>query len=193
MNGTTSKKREVFKRDKKPSTYRRIVTGNVNGRSVVQTDEQMEAYQFKTVPGYEHTLIWLNATTPDLSKEQRFDRNPDTVVPGPGGTSLHFVTFPPGSVFADPSFDGQAAQDEALVRLRGLADHFEKEDPGMHKTNTVDYAVVYDGEIWLELDDREALHLKRGDTVVQNGTRHAWRNRGTKPVTMIFFLNGATV
>jgi len=170
-----------------------VSSGNVHGRSVVQTDEQMEAYQFKTVPGYEHTLIWLTAATPDLSKEQRFDRYPDTVVPGPGGTSLHFVTLPPGSVFADPSFDGQAAQDEALVRLRGLADHFEKEDPGMHKTNTVDYAVVYDGEIWLELDDRETLHLKRGDTVVQNGTRHAWRNRGTKSVTMIFFLNGATV
>jgi mannose-6-phosphate isomerase-like protein (cupin superfamily) len=151
----------------------------------------MEAYQFKSVPGYEHTLIWINAGTPDLSKEQSLDRYPDTVVPGPGGTSMHFVTFPPGAVFADPSFDGAAAQEEALVRLRGLADHFEKEDPGMHKTNTVDYAVVYDGEIWLELDDSETRHMKRGDVVVQNGTRHAWRNRGTKPVTMLFFLNGA--
>ena len=89
------------------------------------------------------------------------------------------------------SFDAGAAQEEALVRLRGLADHFEKEDPGMRKTNTVDYAVVYDGEIWLELDDAETLHLKRGDVVVQDGTRHAWRNKGTKPVTMLFFLNGA--
>jgi mannose-6-phosphate isomerase-like protein (cupin superfamily) len=151
----------------------------------------MEAYEFRTVPGYEHTLIWVNPTTPDLSKEQRFDSYPDSVVPGPGGTSLHFVTFPPGSVFADPSFDGAAARDEALIRLRGLADHFEKEDPAMHKTNTVDYAVVYDGEIWLELDDGETLHLQRGDMVVQNGTRHAWRNKGTKPVTMLFFLNGA--
>lgn len=97
----------------------------------------------------------------------------------------------PGSVFADPSFDAEAAQEEALVRLRGLADHFEKGDPGMHKTNTVDYAVVYDGEMWLELDDGETLHLKRGDVVVQNGTRHAWRNKGNKPVTMLFFLNGA--
>ena len=61
----------------------------------------------------------------------------------------------------------------------------------MHKTNTVDYAVVYYGEIWLELDDDETLHLNRGDVVVQNGTRHAWRNKGTKPVTMLFFLNGA--
>jgi mannose-6-phosphate isomerase-like protein (cupin superfamily) len=191
MNGTASKKRELTKRGKTPSTYRRLVTENINGKSVVQSDGHMQAYEFKTVPGYQHTLIWVNATIPDLGKQQRFDRYPDAVVPGPGGTSLHFVTFPPDSVYADPSFDGAAARDEALIRLRGLADHFEKDDPGMHKTNTVDYAVVHDGEIWLELDDSETLHLKRGDVVVQNGTRHAWRNKGTKPVTMLFFLNGA--
>lgn len=191
MNGTASKKREFSKRGKRPRAYRRIVTGNVNGKSAVQSDEQMQAYQFETVPGYEHTLIWLNAATPDLSKPQTLDRYPDSVVPGPGGTSLHVVTFPPASVFRDPSFDGEAARDEALIRLRGLADHFEKEDPAMHKTNTVDYAVVYDGEIWLELDDVKTVHLERGDVVVQNGTRHAWRNKGTKPVTMLFFLNGA--
>src|SRR5437879_13030041 len=192
MNGAVSKKPELSKRGKKSSTYRRIVTGNVNGRSVVQSDEQMQAYQFKTVPGYEHTLIWLNAATPDLSKEQRFDRYPESVVPGPGGTSLHFVTFPPASVLADPSFDVEAARDETLIGMRGLADHFEKEDPAMHKTNTVDYAVVYDGEIWLELDDGETLRLKRGDVVVQSGTRHAWRNTATQTVTMRFVQNGAT-
>jgi hypothetical protein len=186
MKRTASRER---KRGKKPTTYRRVVTGNANGKSVVQSDEPLLAYEFKTVPGYEHTLLWVNPATPDLGKKQRFDHYPDSVVPGPGGTSLHFVTFPPGSVFADPSFD--AVQEEALVRLRGLADHFEKADPGMHKTNTVDYAVVYDGEMWLELDDGETLHLSRGDVVVQNGTRHAWRNKGNKPVTMLFFLNGA--
>jgi hypothetical protein len=157
MNGTISKKRDLSKRGKKPSTHRRIVTGNVNGKAVVQSDEPLQAYEVKTVPGYKHTLIWLNAATPDLSKEQSFDRYPNSVVPGPGGTSLHFVTFPPGAVFADPSFDAKAAQQEALVRLRGLADHFERKIQG----------------------------------VVQNGTRHAWRNKGTKPVTMLFFLNGA--
>jgi mannose-6-phosphate isomerase-like protein (cupin superfamily) len=191
MNRRASRKKELSKRGEKPNTYRRVVTENVNGIAVVQSDEPLQAYEFKTVPGYEHTLIWVNPTTPDLSEKQRFDRYPDSVVPGPGGTSLHFVTFPPGSVFADPSFDGEAAQDEALIRLRGLADHFEKEDPGMHKTNTVDYAVVYEGEICLELDDAKTIHLKRGDVVVQNGTRHAWRNKGTTPVTMLFFLNGA--
>jgi mannose-6-phosphate isomerase-like protein (cupin superfamily) len=162
-----------------------------DSKSVVQSDEQMEAYQFRSVPDYEHTLVWLNPTTPDLREDQRFDRYPESVVPGPGGTSLHFVTFPPGSVFADPSFDGEGAGREALIRLKGLADHFEREDPAMHRTNTVDYAVVYEGEIWLELDDAKTVHLKRGDVVVQNGTRHAWRNKGTKPATMLFFLNGA--
>jgi mannose-6-phosphate isomerase-like protein (cupin superfamily) len=191
MNGTTSKKRELSQRGNKPSTHRRIVTGNVNGKAVVQSDEQMQAYEFKSVPNYEHTLIWVNPSTPDLREKQRFDRYPESVVPGPGGTSLHFVTFPPSSVFADPSFDGEASRKEAFIRLRGLADHFEKEDPAMHKTNTVDYAIVFDGEMWLELDDAKTIHLKKGDVVVQNGTRHAWRNKSNAPVTMLFFLNGA--
>jgi len=191
MNARASRKRAWSKRDKKPSTYRRVITENVNGKSVVQSDGPIEAYEFRTVPGYEHTLIWVHPTTPDLNKEPRFDSYPDSVVPGPGGTSLHFVTFPPSAVFVDPSFDVEAARNGALIRLRGLADLFEKEDPAMHKTNTVDYAVVYEGEIWLELDDAKTIHLKRGDVVVQNGTRHAWRNRGTTPVTMLFFLNGA--
>jgi quercetin dioxygenase-like cupin family protein len=47
------------------------------------------------------------------------------------------------------------------------------------------------GEIWLELDEGKTVHLKKGDAVVQNGNRHAWRNKGTAPVTMLFFLNGA--
>ena len=151
MKGTASKKTELSKRGEQPSTYRRIVTGNVNGKAVAQSDEPLLAYEFKTVPGYEHALIWVNPEIPDLCEEQRFARYPDSVVPGFGGTSLHFVTFQLGSIFADPSFDGEAARSEALIRLRGLANHFEKKDPAMHKTNTVDYAIVYEGEIWLEL------------------------------------------
>jgi hypothetical protein len=127
MNGTVSKKPGLSKRGKKPSTYRRIVTGNINGKSIVQSDEQLQAYEFKSVPNYEHTLVWVNPTTPDLRQEQRLDRYPDSVVPGPGGTSLHFVTFPPSSVFADPAFDGEAARSEALNRLRGFADMIERQ------------------------------------------------------------------
>ena len=58
MNGTASKKRELSKRSKQPSTYRRIVTAIVDGKSIVQSDEQLQAYQFKSVPNYEQTLVW---------------------------------------------------------------------------------------------------------------------------------------
>jgi hypothetical protein len=51
--------------------------------------------------------------------------------------------------------------------------------------------VDYEGEIWLEFDDAKTIHLNRGDVFVQNGTRNAWRNKGTRPATMLFFLNGA--
>jgi hypothetical protein len=64
------------KEDMKPSTYRRVVTMNVDGKSVVQSDEQMQAYQFRSVPDYEHTLMWVNPTTPDPREEQRLDRYP---------------------------------------------------------------------------------------------------------------------
>ena len=70
MNGTISKKTKLSKRGKKPSTYRRIVTGNVNGKSVVQSDERMQAYEFETVPNYKHTLVWINPTTPDLRRSK---------------------------------------------------------------------------------------------------------------------------
>src|SRR5467141_4430812 len=96
MNGRTATKRELSKRGKKPSTYRRVVTENVNGKSVVQSDGPMEAYEFRTVPGYEHALIWVNPTTPDLSKEQRFDSYPDSVVPGAlHSTIRHFAPNQP--------------------------------------------------------------------------------------------------
>jgi hypothetical protein len=76
MNRTASKKSELPKRGKKPSTYCRIVMANVNGKAVVQSDEPLLAHEFKTVLGYEHTLIWANPAIPDLSTEQRFDRYP---------------------------------------------------------------------------------------------------------------------
>ena len=73
----------------------------------------------------------------------------------------------------------------------GLVELFEVDNPGMHTTPTVDYGVVLEGEVWLELDDGKTVHLKQHDVVVQNGTRHAWRNKGEKPVTMAFVLMGA--
>ena len=69
MNGRASRKEELSKHVEKPSTYRRVVTANVNGKAVLQSDEPLAAYEFKTVPGYEHTLMGVKPAIPDLSKE----------------------------------------------------------------------------------------------------------------------------
>jgi quercetin dioxygenase-like cupin family protein len=73
----------------------------------------------------------------------------------------------------------------------GMASHMEPDNPGMHTTDSIDYEFVISGEVFLELDDGEEVHLKAGDTVVQNGTRHAWRNKGTEPYRMVVCLIGA--
>ncbi|TDP91858.1 cupin domain-containing protein [Labedaea rhizosphaerae] len=63
--------------------------------------------------------------------------------------------------------------------------------PGMHRTDSLDYVLVVSGEVTLELDDGEQTVLAAGDVVVQNGTRHAWRNHGTEPCTIVGVAIGA--
>jgi len=101
------------------------------------------------------------------------------------------VTFPPDSVMMNESFDPIAAGQEYMENFPGLAEKFEVDNPGMHRTDSVDYDILLDGELWLELDDGKEVHLKPYDTVIQNGTRHAWRNKSDKPATIAFVLIGA--
>jgi hypothetical protein len=112
-------------------------------------------------------------------------------LPLPGGTCFLIVRFPPDSVYADPGFDPAAAAAEQRMASPGIAELFEPDYPGMHTTDSVDYIVVLAGEVWLELDDGQVSRLRAGDTVVQNGTRHAWRNLSTEPVTLAVVQVGA--
>ena len=59
--------------------------------------------------------------------------------------------------------------------------------PRVHRTDSIDYAVVMSGEIDMELDD-SVVHLKAGDVLVQRGTIHNWINRGTQPCVIAFIL-----
>jgi quercetin dioxygenase-like cupin family protein len=89
------------------------------------------------------------------------------------------------------NLDMQRAMAEIEEKLPGVAAHLEADNPGMHTTDTIDFEYVLSGEVWLELDDGKEVHLKAGDTVVQNGTRHAWRNKHTEPCRLAFCLIGA--
>ena len=61
----------------------------------------------------------------------------------------------------------------------------------MHRTDTIDYIVVMSGEIDMELESGEEVHLKAGDVMVQRGTVHNWINRGTETCIMAVVLVGA--
>jgi quercetin dioxygenase-like cupin family protein len=61
----------------------------------------------------------------------------------------------------------------------------------MHTTETIDFEVILHGEVILELDDGAERLLRAGDTVVQNGTRHRWRNPGAEPALMAVVMVGA--
>jgi quercetin dioxygenase-like cupin family protein len=63
--------------------------------------------------------------------------------------------------------------------------------PRMHRTDSIDYAVVLSGQIDLELDDHQTVSLKPGDLVVQRGTIHAWINHGPEPCEIAFVLVAA--
>jgi quercetin dioxygenase-like cupin family protein len=85
----------------------------------------------------------------------------------------------------------EVALKEAEEKLPGAIAHLEPDQSGMHTTDTIDFEYIVSGEVWLELDDGVEVHLRSGDTVVQNGTRHAWRNKSSKPCQMVVCLVGA--
>jgi quercetin dioxygenase-like cupin family protein len=89
----------------------------------------------------------------------------------------------------DIDFENGAVELEE--KLPGMAEHMEPDNPGMHTTDTIDFEYIISGEVWLELDNGEEVHLKAGDTVVQNGTRHAWRNKSNDPCRLVACLIGA--
>jgi len=130
------------------------------------------------------TNLWVTDGTPGTN-EGNADAaaRPVVLEPPVGGTIFRVVEFPPDKVTAD--FDRKAA-----FGSMG-ADHAMDPDasrhPGMHKTATVDYAIVLSGEIWAVMDEGET-RLETGDCLVQRGTNHAWSNRSDRPCLVAFIL-----
>jgi hypothetical protein len=171
---------------------RRVVTGHSGGKAVCVSDgPSPKGKVYNSVPGQTSTLLWATRAVPTVPHQGEAISTTTGYVPGPGETRLMFVTFPPDSVMMSPNFDFAAVGAEFMEHMPELASKFEMDNPGMHTTDTVDYGIVLDGEVWLELDDGKEIHLQQHDVIVQNGTRHAWRNKTQKPVKMAFVLIGA--
>jgi quercetin dioxygenase-like cupin family protein len=145
---------------------RRIVTGHdANGKAVVASDETMDGVASPSRPYISRCEIWSTDEMPVDNSEgaaaeaQRAGFVERYNYVGTGqGTVIRVTEFAPGA----PKF--------------------------MHRTETVDYAILLKGECDLELDDGETVHMKAGDIVVQRGTMHAWVNTGKDPCVFAFVL-----
>lgn len=142
-----------------PTNPRRVVTGHdARGRSVFASDGPVPGTP--VVPG--GTLfyqLWDTDATPAPIGATAPERvaGPLSVAPPRHGTRLLVNELPPGA--ASP----------------------------VHRTQTVDYGIVLDGEVVLVLDDSETV-LRAGDIVVQRGTDHRWENRSAAPARVAFIL-----
>jgi quercetin dioxygenase-like cupin family protein len=172
-------------------TYRRVVTGHRGGKAVVLSDGKLSTYAFKNIPGFEHTYVWTIDGAHDADPARVDAALPQSALPPAGGSLVQIVSFPPTDGRARQSADPKAIAREYLARLPGLAETFEPGGSQMHATSTIDYALILEGELWLELDDGKTVHLCAGDIVVQQATRHGWRNKGQRPATIVFFMLGS--
>ena len=158
---------------------RRVVTGHTpDGRAVVASDEQVEVMSLGPA-GATYEAVWARddpAHFPDDGGAPSVSGG----FPPPGGVAFGITLVPPGA--------NRELDDSILANRPEEAD---PDDPGMHRTATLDFEYVVEGTLTLELDDGCTVELGPGDVVVQNGTRHRWSNRGDTPVKFIAVTVGA--
>lgn len=170
---------------------RRIITGHdAQGKAiVVEAGPLPTVVPIEKIPGTVFHEVWATQGTP-----APVDNGPDPT-PGPlmlpppkAGTRIRIVDIPPDS--DDFLAHGAERMKDAFTQIGDAAASTVKAGsphPLMHRTESVDYGVVLDGEMTLVLDDSEVL-LRQGDVVIQRGTNHAWANRSGRLSRMLFVL-----
>jgi quercetin dioxygenase-like cupin family protein len=167
---------------------RRVLTADdAQGRSFISEDGPSPAVRLVPErPGYRVTNLW-RTTGADAAVDA-----PDTIAehkgvsPPCGGTVLRIIDFPPEPM--DPQ-ELERMMQATFGSMYRDAQHTPKpgEHPGMHRTNTVDYAIMLDGEL-VAIMDRQETALRAGDVLIQRGTNHAWANRSGRPARVAFVL-----
>ena len=168
-----------------------VVTGQTaSGKSVIVRNTPVEPITLALFPGYEFHRLWGCDSVPQLPSNGTPPPQPRYFPPSTG-FRFAFFTIPPDSVARLDRISTPAAFEEVQLKLPGMMDVLERDHPGMHTTDTVDFDVVVSGEVTLELDDGVEVSLKAGDCVIQNGTRHAWHNRSSENCVISVALIGA--
>ena len=167
------------------SDIRRVVTGlDADNKAVVMFDSRLP---LQAGPyGLQSTNLWVTNSYPlAFSFKDDTAATPVGISPLDNGTKFRVVEFPPldpaTEAKMEPGFLMKAVGPVAPARGRPVT------HPLMHRTRSVDYAVVLSGEIDMVLDDT-VVHLKPGDTIVQQATNHAWVNHGKETCRILFVL-----
>jgi mannose-6-phosphate isomerase-like protein (cupin superfamily) len=182
----------VIPKKEKSMHVRRVVTGQTpDGTSVFVSDEQVPPITVDLLPGAAFHRLWGSDEVVSLPTNGSEPSAPE-YFPPEGGFRFNIFTLGPDSITLPADLDIGTALTELGEKLPGLAEVAEPDNPGMHTTDTVDIDLVISGQVSLELDDGKMVELRAGDCVVQNGTRHAWRNRSSEPCVIAVALFGAS-
>jgi mannose-6-phosphate isomerase-like protein (cupin superfamily) len=171
---------------------RRVVTGHdQNGNAIVISDGPAPFVHVNAInPDWYSTDIWrTNASpAPIVAVPTETTLGPRRQMPEKRGTVLRINHYPPESE-AVRTMDPEASRRAFAALGNEKAATFGKggRHPLMHRTETIDYAIVLSGEITMVMDDTD-VHLKAGDVLVQCGTNHAWSNRSNAPCVIAFVL-----
>jgi hypothetical protein len=167
-----------------PGKVRRIVTAvNDAGRSYIYSDSLLPTADVDPEQGV-RTGVWVT------NKARPSNEGTDDPVPGgilhrtppehPGGTVIRIADIPPESI---------RKIDAAEMARRGAKTTPERsaKHGNFHATDTIDYAICLEGEVWAILDEEETL-MHAGDVLIQRGTFHAWANRSDRMARMCYVL-----
>lgn len=169
--------------EKKPT--RRIVTGHdADGKAVVLFDGPSPHVRQRSEGSNVLTAMWVTSEMPvEMSSTDDRALTKTGTPPNPNSTIFRIVDFAPYKP-GDKPIDHHKMLTEMGIdpATQGYARH-----DNTHRTRSIDYALILEGEIDMLLDDTE-VHVKAGDVMVQQGTSHAWVNRGDKPCRIAFIL-----
>jgi Cupin domain len=168
--------------------FRRVVTGHdEHGRAVIIEDSPpTRVYDNLGQRGLVFFEVWNTQETP--ARIDRASREPAeprlNLSPPPNGSRIRVLDIP----VDDPA---SSDMDAVFENIGGKAAHIGEVGCGrhanFHRTQTIDYGIVLDGQITLLVDEGETT-LYPGDICIQRGTNHGWVNRGTKPCRIAFIL-----
>lgn len=170
--------------------FKRVVTGhNAEGKAIVATSGPTpNNFPLKAAPGTVFYEVWNTTETPAvIDNGTDPTEKPLQLSPTALGSLIRVVDIPPDSTHSQVSAEEAAATFGEIGEAHAGTGGANARHKLMHRTETIDYGVVTEGEVWLVLDEEE-VQLKKGDIVVQRGTNHAWSNRSEQMARMVFIL-----